>query len=105
MSSKTIAIVLMAAAVAFLLGTLYTAEPAQAQVGGMKMPKMVTMVLEGNFRVHYDCQFMDKTKKKGAEEQVKKIEFHSQYITLHGQTGSGRVIPVHTIRELTWEQS
>ena len=36
---------------------------------------------------------------------VKRIEFHPEYIVLIGQTGSGRVIPVHAIKELTWEPS
>ncbi|MBN1491034.1 MAG: hypothetical protein JXA69_14060, partial [Phycisphaerae bacterium] len=68
-------------------------------------PKMMTFVIEGNFRVHYDCTFMDKTKKTDKEEQVQKIEFHPEYIVLFGQTHNGRVIPVHAIKELTWEQS
>lgn len=96
---------LAAIVAAFVIVNLQSANDVRAQVSMPKMSKMATYVLEGNFRVHYDCAFPDNTKKKDKEEQVKKIEFHPQYIVLFGQTGSGRVIPVHAIKELTWEQS
>lgn len=94
---------LAAAGMAFLLVTVYLSSPVEGQVSGSGKP--MAMVLEGNFRVYYDCAFIDKTKKKDQEEQVNRIEFHPEYIVLFGQTGSGRVIPVHAIKELTWEQS
>ncbi len=105
MSRKATVIVLASVAAAFLLAGAYTTRPVSGQVRAANMPKMMTMVLEGNYRVHYDCVFIDKSTKKDKEEQVNKIEFHPEYIVLIGQTGSGRVIPVHAIKELTWEQS
>jgi len=65
--------------------------------------KPLTLVMEGNFRVHYDCAFIDKTTKTDKEELIKKIEFHPEYVVLTNQYGGGRVIPVHAIKTLTWE--
>jgi hypothetical protein len=39
---------------------LVTDEPGNAQMTP-GMPKMVTFVLEGNYRVKYSCAFMDKS--------------------------------------------
>lgn len=104
--SRRIALILVACvAVAFVLLSFQSTPPAHGQMAGGQMPKMLTWVIEGNFRVHYDCAFMDSTKKKDKKEQVQKIEFHPEYIVLFGQTGDGQVIPVHAIKELTWEQS
>ena len=99
MSRTAKAILLAAVAAAFLLASFNTT------MAGNGRSQTMTMALEGNYRVHYDCAFIDNTKKKDKEEQVKRIEFHPEYIVLIGQTGSGRVIPVHSIKELTWEQS
>lgn len=98
--SRTAKVILLAAiAAAFLLVSF------NSTMAGNGRSQTMTMSLEGNYRVYYDCAFIDNTKKKDKEEQVKRIEFHPEYIVLIGQTGSGRVIPVHTIKELTWEQS
>ena len=98
--SRMTKIALLAAIVAvFVLLNVNTTMAVNGQ------GKAMTMVLEGNYRVHYNCAFMDKTKKSDQEEQVHRIEFHPEYIVLIGQTGSGRVIPVHAIKELTWEPS
>ena len=97
MSHTTKVFLLVAVAAVFFMAD---SSPTVAASG-----QSLTMSLEGNYRVYYDCAFMDKTKKKDKEEQVRRIEFHPEYIVLFGQTGSGRVIPVHAIKELTWEQS
>ena len=99
MSRKAKVVLLAAIAAALVLVNLDTTMAVNGQ------SKMMTMVLEGNYRVHYDCAFIDKTAKKDKQEQVERIEFHPEYIVLIGQTGSGRVIPVHAIKELIWEPS
>ena len=102
MSTKLVAAVALAAlAAVVVLTNLDGQRAANAQMPGQM--KMVTRVLEGNFRVHYDCAFIDNTNKKDSEELIKKIEFHPEYIVLVNQYGGGRVIPVHAIKELTWE--
>jgi len=106
MRTKAAKVGLAAAVTAIVvLVVVLVTKPAKGQMAMPKFPKMATMVVEGNFRVHYDCAFQDNTKKKDKEEQVKKIEFHPQYIVLFGQTGSGRVIPIHALKELTWQPS
>ncbi len=100
MSHTTRVFLLVAVAAAVFL--MADSRPTVA-ANGQSQP--LTMSLEGNYRVSYDCVFMDKAEKKAQEEQVRRIEFHPEYIVLFGQTGSGRVIPVHAIKELTWEQS
>ena len=103
--SRTAKLGLLAAIVAvFAIVNLQSTNDVRAQVSIPKMPAMPTYVLEGNFRVHYDCAFADDTTKMHTEEQVKKIEFHPQYIVLFGQTSKGRVVPVHAIKELTWRK-
>jgi len=102
MSRKLIAVVaLITLATVVVLTNLDGQRAANAQMPGQM--KMMTHVLEGNFRVHYDCAFIDNTKKSDKEELIKKIEFHPEYIVLINQYGGGRVIPVHAIKELTWE--
>ena len=105
MSRRIAVLALACVAVAFVLLTFRSGTPAQGQMAGGKMPKMLTFVVEGNFRVHYDCAFIDNTTKKDKEELIKKIEFHPEYIVLIKQTGDGRLVPVHAIKELTWEPS
>lgn len=107
MSRKTTVFLLVGLTGALLLTGIYLARPVSAQMpAGGNMPKMLTLSVEGNFRVHYSCAFHDNSvQKKDKQEQVKRIEFHPEYIVLFGQTGDGRVIPVYSIKELTWEQS
>jgi Ethanolamine utilization protein EutJ (predicted chaperonin) len=88
-------------AAAFVLVNLGPSIQAAPGAG----PGGLTFVLEGNYRVQYECAFMDKTGAKDKEEQVKQIEFHPEYVVLINQTGSGRLVPVHAIKSLKWEQS
>ena len=102
MSTKLVAAVALAGLAAVLVLTnLDGQRAANAQMPGQM--KMMTHVLEGNYRVHYNCAFIDNTKKTDKEELIKKIEVHPEYIVLINQYGGGRVIPVHAIKELTWE--
>ena len=101
MSTKLVAAVVLAVLAAVVVLTNLDGQRANAQMPGQM--KTMTHVLEGNFRVHYDCAFIDNTTKKDKEELIKKIEFHPEYIVLVNQYGGGRVIPVHAIKELTWE--
>jgi len=102
MSTKTKGIV--AAAVLAAVIAMASFRITRAQVGMGKL-KTVTYVLEGNYRVHLDLAFIDNTGEKGQEELIKKIEFHPEYVVLMDQHGGGRVVPVHAIKNLKWEQS
>ncbi len=102
MSGRTKAAVLAAVLAAVVVAAGF--NTGVAQEAGQPM-KMLTLVLEGNFRVKSACLFADKTPKAITEEQVKRIEFHPEYIVVIKQTGDGRVVPVHTIKEFTWEPS
>lgn len=101
MSRKTKYVALAAVAAAFLI--VHASRDTLA--AGGTGPGGLTLVLEGNYRVHYECAFPDKTGGKAQEEQVKSIEFHPEYVVLMNQTGSGRLIPVHAIKTLRWEPS
>ena len=102
MSTKLKAITLVAILAAILVVANFRTSSAQMGEGGVKM---VTYVLESNYRVAYDCTFMDKTGDKSKMELVKRIEFHPEYVVLIDQNGAGRLIPVHAIKSITWEQS
>ncbi len=102
MSERTKAAVMATVLAAIVVATGFNTGAAQTAGQPTKMP---TLVLEGNFRVKSACLFSDKTPKAITEEQVQRIEFHPEYIVLIKQTGDGRVVPVHTIREFTWEPS
>ena len=102
MSNKVKAITLVAVLAAVLVVVNFKTGSAQINVGQMKV---VTRVLEGNYRVHYDCTFMDETSAKDKMELVNKIEFHPEYLVLIDQNGSGRLIPVHAMKSVTWERS
>ncbi len=67
--------------------------------------KPLTWVVEGNYRVSFDCAFADKTTKSDKIEQVKRIEFHPEYIVIVDQNDSGRVVPVHSLKQLKWDPS
>ena len=96
-------VVVMAALAALLVAANFRASEAQMPGGGQFRP--LTMVLEGNYRVQFDCAFLDKTGSKGKMELVNKIEFHPEYVVLIDQNGAGQLIPVHAIKTLTWEKS
>lgn len=89
----------IAAAVVVSSFTTSTAQPASGGGNGL------TWVLEGNYRVTTDCLFGDKTTKSEKVEQVKRIEFHPEYIVIMDQNDAGRVVPVHAIKQLKWEPS
>jgi len=97
---KVIASVMILAAV--LVVANFQTSSAQPNMSNMKM---ATRVLEGNYRVHYDCIFMDETGNKGKMELVKRIEFHPEYVVLIDQNDAGQLIPVHSIKNLAWERS
>ena len=101
--SKRMTGVVLLAAVAGVVVVAHVA-PSEAQVPGQQM-KPVTRVLEGNYRVHYDLTFMDKSGANGKMELVKRIEFHPEYVVLIDQNGAGRLIPVHAVKHLTWNRS
>jgi hypothetical protein len=98
-ATKYIALAAIAAAFVMVNTSRDTLAAGGAGPGGL------TFVLEGNYRVQYDCAFQDKTGGKSQEEQVKSIEFHPEYVVLMNQTGAGRLIPVHAIKSLKWEPS
>lgn len=102
MSTKAKFMLVTAVVAGALLVLNLRPSPAQVETGA---GKMFTLVLEGNYRVKYDCTFMDKKSKTDKEELIKKIEFHPEYVVLMNQYGGGRLIPVHAIKELTWEPS
>ena len=102
MSNRVKAITVIAILAAVLVVANF--QTSSAQLGGGQM-KMLTRVLEGNYRVHYDCTFMDETNATDKMELVNKIEFHPEYLVLIDQNGSGRLIPVHAIKSVTWERS
>jgi len=102
MSNKAKVVVLAAVLAAVICVASF--RSTQAQVGGMR-GKQLTLVLEANYRVHLDLAFMDKTNEKSQEELIKRIEFHPEYVVLMDQHGGGRVVPVHAIKNLKWEQS
>lgn len=97
-TAKLMALVAVAGAFVFV-----NFDRSEAANGGG--PAAMTFVLEGNYRVYYDCVFTDKMTAKDKEEQVKRIEFHPEYVVLINQTGSGRLVPVYAIKSLRWEQS
>ena len=94
----------LASVVLVLAGVIWVVNhrTSEAQIA-RSMPNMPTQVLEGNYRVHYEMTFPDSTGAKGTEELVKRLEFHPSYLVLITQTGSGRVLPVHAIKHVTWE--
>jgi hypothetical protein len=94
-----VALSLIAAALVVSSHTPTTAQTA-ATPG-----KALNWVLEGNYRVTMDCVFADKTTKSDRVEQVKRIEFHPEYIVVIDQTDAGRVVPVHALKQLKWEPS
>ena len=103
MSARSKTIGAMAVLGMILAAGSFRASEAQMPGGGQFKP--LTMVLEGNYRVQYDCAFLDKTGGKGKMELVNKIEFHPEYVVLIDQNGAGQLIPVHAIKTLTWEKS
>jgi len=88
-------------AAALVVSTFTTSTAQMAPVQG----KMLNWVLEGNYRVTYDCLFGDKTTKSETVEQVKRIEFHPEYIVTVDQNDAGRVVPIYTIKQFKWEPS
>ena len=103
MSAKTR--VIMTAAVVAAVLVVVNFRTTDAQIGGMAKMKTPTYVLEGNYRVYYDCSFMDNTKAKDKMELVNLIEFHASYVVLIDQNGAGKLIPVHSIKDVKWERS
>lgn len=93
-------LVLAAIAAAVVVSSFSTGTAQTAGGGGG-----LTWVLEGNYRVTTDCLFADKTTKSEKVEQVKRIEFHPEYIVIMDQNNAGRVVPVHAVKQLKWEPS
>jgi hypothetical protein len=58
----------------------------------------LSQVLTRNFRVSLDVG-------SGASrlDQIRRIEFHEQYVVMIDYAGAGRVVPVSQIKQLTWE--
>jgi hypothetical protein len=94
-------LVLAAIAAALVVSSFETTTAQTANGSG----KVLTWVVEGNYRVAFDCAFPDKTTKSDKVEQVKRIEFHPEYIVIVDQNDSGRVVPVHSLKQLKWEPS
>lgn len=92
----------LAAIAGALVASSFRATTAQTANGPAKG---LTWVIEGNYRVSYDCVFADKTTKSNKVEQVKRIEFHPEYIVIVDQNDSGRVVPVHSLKQLEWNPS
>jgi hypothetical protein len=102
MSRRVQAGAVLAVIVAALVVSTFTTSTAQmAGAPG----KTLTWVLEGNYRVNYECLFADKATTSERVEQVKRVEFHPEYIVIMDQNGAGRVVPVHALKQLKWEPS
>lgn len=79
-----------------------TNTPAQAPAPEAATP---TRVLEGNYRVTLDFVLADKVTKSDRMEQVRRIEFHPDYVIIFDANDVGRMIPVHSIGQLRWDPS
>ena len=102
MSRRSKAGLFLAAIAAAVVASTFTTSTAQTAVSG---GNPITRILEGNYRVTTDCVFADKTTKSDKVEQAKRIEFHPEYIVIIDQNDAGRLVPVHALKQLTWEPS
>ncbi|HOA75590.1 MAG TPA: hypothetical protein PL151_19115 [Phycisphaerae bacterium] len=98
-ASAGAALIVIAAVLVVLTRTPTTAQ-APAAPG-----QALSRVVEGNYRVTFICVFADQTTKSEKVEQVRRIEFHPEYIVVIDHTDAGRVVPVHALAQFQWEPS
>ncbi len=94
--TATILAIITLAAVVVFTGSNY----AGAQLTGSpptSTDRALSQVLVGNYRVFGDI-FGNMP-----VDQIRRIEFHEQYVILIDYTGAGRVVPISQFKQIRWE--